>query len=319
MPRKPNKRKYFNAKPDQQRKRLRREELSEGMTGFLISTSKGNEQRSVVEAYDLLNEYMDVEMAKLYPDVASAPSTAADATEAKHEDDSEEGQLSAYRTSAGMEERKARFKAVESGCNNLVFISSAVTDPTQFAHKILCDLHEQKKARARYMQRLLPVVATCRADIDTVRSTGEKALTRYFTGNGNPSFLILFKTRNTSLTLTRDMIIATFGEIVRKINSECRANLNDPDYAISVDVIKSICCISVIKDYAKLKKYNVHVEEEDQEDRVKVGQNYEDEASGFKRHAPVAKSETQPAVTNGDAQGAEAEHTADKDASVVGV
>lgn len=129
--------------------------------------------------------------------------------------------------------------------------------------RILSDIHDGKKGKARYIQRLLPAVATCRADIDTIKKTGEKILSKYFSESGNPSFLFLYKTRNTALTLTRDDIITAFGEIVKGINPECKANLDDPDYAVSVDIIKTVCIISVAKNYTKLKKYNVHVDEED--------------------------------------------------------
>ncbi|OWA53370.1 putative THUMP domain-containing protein 1 [Hypsibius exemplaris] len=261
------KRKYFQPKPGHDAKRSKREDLAAGMKGFLITCSQGNETRSVVEAYDLLNQHFDSETAKL--EEASDEKNSTQPTE----DDAEKAmaeELKKYNTSAGIEERKARFKAVESGCNNLIFISSAVEDPSQFALSLLTEIHSNGKGRARYVQRILPVVAVCRAELDAIKKTAELALAKFFSGpeNQDKTYLILYKTRNTGITTTRDDLIEAIGSVVKSINPACRANLNDPDYAISVDVIKCLCCISVARNYAKLRKYNIHVDEESIQDKV---------------------------------------------------
>ncbi|GAU98500.1 hypothetical protein RvY_09638 [Ramazzottius varieornatus] len=275
MPNRSQKRKYFQPKQGQD-KRPKREELVPGMSGFLISCSQGNEVRCVREAYDILNEYMDIEMSKpedgsggrnsedLKP-VATAETPLSTKTEPEAPEDDAEKALAAemaeFRTGAGIEERKARFKAIDSGCSNLVFISSAVTDPCRFAFDILSDIHKSGKGRARYMQRLFPVVATCRADLESVKKTASTALTKYFTPPESKSYLILYKARNSASALGRDSIIEVVGGVIKAINPECTANLSDPDYAVSVDIIKTMCCISVFRDFSKLKKYNIHVEE----------------------------------------------------------
>ena len=179
-------------------------------------------------------------------------------------------EMEEFRTGAGIEERKARFKAVDSGCNNLVFISSAVSDPCQFAFDILSDIHKSGKGRARYMQRIFPVVATCKADLESVKKTASLVLPKYFGPPSNKSYLILYKARNSASALSRDVIIETVGSVIKAINPECSANLSDPDYAVSVDIIKTVCCISVFRDFSKLKKYNVHVEEQQTSDHSRV-------------------------------------------------
>jgi tRNA acetyltransferase TAN1 len=133
----------------------------------------------VVEAYDLLNQHLDTETAKLEDGSNTAEKDLVEP------DDLEKAmaeELKKYNTSAGMEERRARFKAVDSGCNNLIFISSAVGDPSQFALDLLTDIHTTGKGRARYMQRILPVVATCRADLESIKKAAEQALLPFFSG-----------------------------------------------------------------------------------------------------------------------------------------
>lgn len=36
-----------------------------------------------------------------------------------------------------------------------------------------------------------------------------------------------------------------------------RVDLNNPELTIIVEVIKAVCCISVVKDYTLYRKYNV--------------------------------------------------------------
>lgn len=251
--------------------------------------------RCVREAYDILNEYMDIEMNK--PEATSGanhsedlrPAATAEAplstkTEPEAPEDDAEKALAAemaeFRTGAGIEERKARFKAIDSGCSNLVFISSAVTDPCRFAFDILSDIHKSGKGRARYMQRLFPVVATCRADLEAVKKTASTALTKYFAPPENRSYLILYKARNSASALGRDTIIEVVGGVIKAINPECTANLSDPDYAVSVDIIKTMCCISVFRDFSKLKKYNVHVEEVQAPGHSRVKEEVKEETKG---------------------------------------
>jgi len=35
-------------------------------------------------------------------------------------------------------------------------------------------------------------------------------------------------------------------------------DLNNPDLAICVEIIKNVCCMSVVRDLFKLRKYNIH-------------------------------------------------------------
>lgn len=42
-----------------------------------------------------------------------------------------------------------------------------------------------------------------------------------------------------------------------KLNPKNKVDLTNPELTIIVEVIKAVCCISVVKDYALYRKYNV--------------------------------------------------------------
>lgn len=45
--------------------------------------------------------------------------------------------------------------------------------------------------------------------------------------------------------------------LVGKLNPKNKVDLTNPELTIIVEVIKAVCCISVIKDYTLYRKYNV--------------------------------------------------------------
>jgi len=52
-------------------------------------------------------------------------------------------------------------------------------------------------------------------------------------------------------------IINDIADQVCAINKENKVNLDSPELAIIVDVIRNVCCLSVVQEYYQLKKYNI--------------------------------------------------------------
>lgn len=52
------------------------------------------------------------------------------------------------------------------------------------------------------------------------------------------------------------ILIPTAG-IVGKLNPKNKVDLTNPELTVIVEVIKAVCCISVVKDYTLYRKYNV--------------------------------------------------------------
>lgn len=45
--------------------------------------------------------------------------------------------------------------------------------------------------------------------------------------------------------------------IVGSLNSENKVDLTNPEYTVVVEIIKAVCCLSVVKDYVLFRKYNL--------------------------------------------------------------
>lgn len=45
--------------------------------------------------------------------------------------------------------------------------------------------------------------------------------------------------------------------IVGSLNSENKVDLTNPQYTVVVEIIKAVCCLSVVKDYVLFRKYNL--------------------------------------------------------------
>lgn len=41
------------------------------------------------------------------------------------------------------------------------------------------------------------------------------------------------------------------------LNSENKVDLTNPEYTVVVEIIKAVCCLSVVKDYVLFRKYNL--------------------------------------------------------------
>lgn len=52
------------------------------------------------------------------------------------------------------------------------------------------------------------------------------------------------------------MSVTTAG-LVGKLNPKNKVDLTSPELTIIVEVIKAVCCVSVVKDYTLFRKYNV--------------------------------------------------------------
>jgi len=44
---------------------------------------------------------------------------------------------------------------------------------------------------------------------------------------------------------------------VGSLNPENKVDLNNPQYTVVVEIIKNVCCLSVVRDYVLFRKYNL--------------------------------------------------------------
>ncbi|XP_051877155.1 THUMP domain-containing protein 1 [Pristis pectinata] len=237
-------------------------ELEAGMQGLLI-TCNMNERKCTAEAYSLLNEYAD----QLYgPEKFVEESNSED-----EEDDDAEAALKkeVKQISASTQKQLRRFQALDSGANNVVFIRTHDIEPDKLVHHILKDLHTTKKKKTRAILRMLPVSGSCKAFMEEIPKYFETFLEPWFKVPKKATFQIVYKARNNS-HMNRDDVIKALAGVVANLNAENKVDLSFPEYTIIVEIIKGVCCVSVVRDYVLFRKYNLQeVTKNDMEEKSK--------------------------------------------------
>ncbi|XP_060116981.1 THUMP domain-containing protein 1 [Heteronotia binoei] len=233
-------------------------QLEAGMCGILI-TCNMNERKCVAEAYSLLGEYGEQlygpEQFLEHDD--SRGSGSEEEEEAEEEDDAEAAMKKEVdQIRASTEQRLRRFQSVESGANNVVFIRTLGVEPEKLVHHILKDMHTTKKKKTRVILRMLPVSGTCKAFLEDMKRYAETFFEPWFKAPQKGTFQIVYKARNNS-HLSREEVIKELAGVVGHLNPENKVDLSNPEFTIVVEIIKNICCLSVVKDYVLFRKYNL--------------------------------------------------------------
>ncbi|XP_066496714.1 THUMP domain-containing protein 1 [Tiliqua scincoides] len=222
------------------------------MRGVLITCNMGA-GKCVAEAYSLLGEYAEA----LY-----GPEQFADAERGRPSGDEDEDDAEAAlrrevgRIRACTERRRRRFQSVESGANNVVFIRTLGVEPEELVHHILEDMHATKKKKTRVILRMLPVSGTCKAFLEDMKRYSETFFQPWFKSPQKGTFQIVYKARNNS-HLSREEVIKELAGVVGHLNAENKVDLSNPEFTIVVEIIRNICCLSVVKDYVLFRKYNL--------------------------------------------------------------
>ena len=146
--------------------------------------------------------------------------------------------------------------------------TKAPWDPIETVRTILSDLEkgEKKMPSSRFVQRMIPMQATCFASVDEIRATAQALMLKFFPPKAK-TFAIAAKRRNNG-NLKRDQIIDTVAGLVLASNPDCKVNLETPEVTIIVEVCKTLCGISIVPSCDKFKNFNLVMvrEQQDQED-----------------------------------------------------
>uniref|UniRef100_A0A182PA06 THUMP domain-containing protein n=1 Tax=Anopheles epiroticus TaxID=199890 RepID=A0A182PA06_9DIPT len=230
----------------------RERNMKPGHRGILV-TCNGHVRDCVRDSYRILNEYAD----ELYGPVEKPSCVAAhQPDEASDEEDiSVKLQKEAEAACQGRKASSFRFQSVESGAMNCLFIQTALPDPNELVVKLMKDLSLTKKHKSRFILRMLPIQAVCRANLkdimDVVGSLGD----RYFLKEPK-TYAIIFN-RRLNNDLSRDDVIRELADLITAKNVGNKTNLKNPELAVIVEVIKGLCCIGILPEYYQLRKYNV--------------------------------------------------------------
>jgi tRNA acetyltransferase TAN1 len=131
-------------------------------------------------------------------------------------------------------------------------------DPVELVHHILMDVMKSKKKKSRFCQRLIPVSAVCHTNMKDIEKCVTDVFVPYFYQESTLlKFAVVYKARNNQ-DVDREDIIKTLASLVTRSGDYPHVvDLRNPDLTIIVEIIKNNFCISVVKDFSELKRYNI--------------------------------------------------------------
>jgi len=294
MDRDKRKRKAFYRKNAQQNKHMKGaggarwksgSTLQPGMSG-LIFTCNNEPQNCLRDAYRMLNEAAAA--LGMAPDAAQLASGTLEAKAAEKEplngDGDEEsepedvaealareravlvptGAADSADGAVAFAKPRRRFSQANTGVNSCLFVRVAalaqdagVAPPINAlaAHLFASVRDAAGQRRTRFVLRCLPVLATCRADLDDIVATFR---TIWPPAEATPqgTFSVQFKVRNFD-KLSRDDVISGVAAVVHELTPQLRVCHAAPGHVIAVNVMRSVACLSLLVDFQANRKYNL--------------------------------------------------------------
>ncbi|RKP39290.1 hypothetical protein BJ085DRAFT_23764 [Dimargaris cristalligena] len=236
--------------------------LEPNQAGIMITCMRTKEGRCVQEMRTLLTEYVEKLMPHL--STAAAPPKA----------ESLEDQIARELAELKRPQVNPWFTSLNTGTECVIFFrTSPRVDPVALVSGLMADLAVSQRKVTRFANRIIPVSRTCVAHMPDITKMARTLLDPIFNAsvpNGDvpasgadaettpvaaasTDFAIVPKIRNNQ-KVERMALIENIAEIVGPNHV---VNLENPRYVILVEVLKSICMISVVENYYLYRKFNL--------------------------------------------------------------
>ncbi|XP_014283386.3 THUMP domain-containing protein 1 homolog [Halyomorpha halys] len=217
----------------------RKSDLMPGLKGF-VCTCNGNMKACITEGLHLLDEYN----SKINPE------------ENKFEgiedcDDIEKAIMEEVK----YERENVKFRAIDTGINNCIFIGTTIDNPVEIVETIAKEIESTKVQRSRNLIRMLPVEITCKAFLDDIKKAACNIFEKHFICDPVSFSIVLTKRSNTNLN--RMEVIEELVLLVKDRNLNHKVDLNSPAKSVIVEIIRNICCLSVVNNFHGYMKLNL--------------------------------------------------------------
>lgn len=113
-----------------------------------------------------------------------------------------------------------------------------------------------KKSVSRFLLRFIPVEIVTKANLEDIKTAAGKLFDKHFLNCPPKSFSIVINKRYNN-SIKRDDIINELAGIVNFKNVHHKVDLKNAECSVIVEILKGICCISVLPNYLKWRKYNI--------------------------------------------------------------
>ena len=242
---KSSKRRYFQKKEPEGG----RTELARGMRGILITCDTHLEKKAIRECFDLLNDLCEEAPSSTSSEAALSKSAGAALA-------AEIAAIQQGNQGADGAEKLRRFSIAQTGVggNVMVRFEDDDLDPVHLVHRVFEQALAHRSTCAPHVIRMLPVQATCAARTESVVA----ALTPMLQSlqGSDSSFSVQWRRRcNTSIDKME--VIDAIAAVMKDLAPKAQVDLMRPQVGILVDVVKSVCCVSVLPGWQRARAYNL--------------------------------------------------------------
>lgn len=215
---------------------------------FVQVTFNYKQKECLREIYKLLNEY--------HKEYYGNSNEQQDATVPDDEDI--EDQLSKAITDTKQESAKKSniFNAMETGANGCLFVKASIDEYHELGEKLIRDLSALSFKKTKFTNRMVPIDIVCRTNMEAIKNASGELFDQHFLKEPS-TFAIIFNKRLNN-DVQREDVIKELASLVSQKNILNKVDLKNAKKTILVEVIKGLCCITVLNDYFLLKKYNLN-------------------------------------------------------------
>ncbi|KII85174.1 hypothetical protein PLICRDRAFT_57116 [Plicaturopsis crispa FD-325 SS-3] len=215
--------------------------------GVWVTCVKGKEKQAVGELYDLF----DSVAAELWPEDGVGSGSEED-----DEDEDLETQIAKELSSLKRPRKEQRFIQCKTEIPCVLFIScKAPVDPVKLVRTHLEVVQSTGASRTKYTQRLVPVSATCAANIPEIVLLAKQTIASFFSEHPDEHFTYKIDMRMRShAALSRATVLQEIAQCMPEGNT---VQLEDPEACILVEIFKGACGMSMVRGYHRLLKFNV--------------------------------------------------------------
>ncbi|THV07229.1 hypothetical protein K435DRAFT_643782 [Dendrothele bispora CBS 962.96] len=224
--------------------------------GVWVSCVKGKEKQTVGELYDLFDSIA----SNIWPIQTNQDEDGSVGSDSSRDEENGDIPLEAQIANEISVMKKPRAQQRFSNCQTntpcVVFIAcKPPVDPVRLVEAYINNVQRTGVTRTRYTHRFVPVSDTCYASIPDIESLCRTLFLKYFTEDSETKYTYKIELRmRNHTTLARPNIIQAIARCMPEGHS---VDLTNPKLFILVEVFKSVCGISITKDYYTLHKYNV--------------------------------------------------------------
>ncbi|KAJ1988824.1 hypothetical protein GGI26_005617 [Coemansia sp. RSA 1358] len=248
--------KRFQQAKDRFKKPQNSFDISPGMKGFFVTSTRGREKKCAAETIDLLEEYAE----KLYPnleeEIANETTEDKSTTEQMSEGvDDIEDEIAREVAKLKSEKAPKLFRYLPTTIDCLVYIKCYKRiDPERLIQFMFDDLVKTKQRKTRFTGRLIPAKITTTSKLDAIVRGAKEVAHDLLAEDAEPTTFALVVNIRYCDDLKRDAVIPA---VAAPLDVKHKVDLKNARYTLVIEVFKSMCTIGLVENYNALKRLNL--------------------------------------------------------------